>query len=72
MSRQPDELYISLFGMICHLLHSRSLDVFGNMESEADFDTIIDLSHLELIQSAHILFNSALVDGSDLLQEHHG
>ena len=71
MSRQPDELYISLFGMICHLLHSRGLDVFGNMQSEADFDTIIDLSHLELVQSAHVLFDSTLVDGLDLLKEYH-
>ena len=42
------------------------------MESEADFDTIIDLSHLELVQPAHVLFDTTLVDGPDLLQKDHG
>ena len=58
--------------MISYLLRSRSLNVFRNVESEADFNAIIDLSHLELVQPAHEFFDSTLVYGPDLLQKDHG
>ena len=69
MSRQPELLYLSF--LLISIPPSRCFHAFGNLETEANFDAVINTTHLFLIQSTHVFFNSALVDGLDLLKEYH-
>ena len=69
MSRQPELLYLSF--LLIAIPPLRCFHTFGNLETKADFDAVINTPHLFLIQSAHVLFNSALVYGLDLLKEYH-
>ena len=50
----------------------RKLCLSGLRQTEADSDGIIYTVHHTLIQTAHVLTQSALVDGPYLLQKHDG
>ena len=70
MSRQPELLYLSCLLMVQPPL--RRFRVFRDLKTKADLNAVIYLSHLCIVQPTHVLLDAALVDGSDLLQEHHG
>ena len=42
------------------------------MQAKADRNGIIHQGHLLIIQTAHMLPQTALVNGADLLQQNHG
>lgn len=60
MSRQPELLYLSCLRMIHPPL--RCFRVFRYLKTKADLNAVIDLSHLCLVQSPHVLLDASLVD----------
>ena len=69
MSRQPELLYLSF--LLIPIPPSRCFHTFGNLETKADFDAVINTPHLIFIQSADVLFDATFVDSFNLLKEHH-